>query len=527
MKRSNHWNWNFNDFELVDDINLNEAEDQYGHYEENLLNTKKLIRKSLYGTTKKEEIKHPPEGAHIHSFAVDKDMVSIHDGKGGNKILPKDEYIKKYLPHYHPNNPAGHVYHEYTMGKQTYVTSHDWHGNITTVAKELREHKKSNQNDMSHLKSHGTDLTDKRDIKLYPQGTYENPYKNTSVGGIKRHNDDGSVVTPADYYDRTKTVKKYRKTLLSTKDHHDNLTDNERYHIKKYKDESFGINRTLRGMDPWERENRKEKIGVQFKEKYDALDKVTSHHTVEDLHVYRGFDPYQSRKGLKKIFPQDMKPGFTFKDHGYTSTSLNASAPRSHSNGMHEDREEKIYGLPKTRKSIFKIHLPKGTKGHFIDHEDNPYQHEQEFLLHRGSTFKVTHHSVDNDTHFIHVKLVAQEHHSNTKGAPIGKNMIGPKNFSKFTPKKLTEGKTIKDRDDHWNWSDKQIERIKNDDKKVRMERKKKDRSHHWNWSHDDIEEVRDPDATLHEDLNPETGVPVKVPNGSISRPYKNTKFGS
>lgn len=481
--------------------------------------------------SKQEKEHYAPKGAHIMTFdhGTGQKLVSYHTGDGGSDIMDADEYHKKFVPDYHKMNDTGAIYKKYNIGSNEFTTQHGSDGHLETVPSGV----KKTIDVMDHMKVHGHDVTDGKNItmpKLYPEGSYENPYKNKGLGVMNRYDDKGdNYIKKADYYDRSKVAKLNRKNLDHLKAHHNSLTETEKYHLRNYKVSSNDTNRLLRSNDDFYADNRKKKIG-EYQEKYDALDRATSHHLVEDMHVYRGFDSSRSKRSEKdRIRPEMMKPGFTFKDHGYTGTSLNSSVARSHSNHVHEDKNEKDHwGGSKQRTSVFKIHLPKGTKGHFFDHENNSFEDEQEFVLHRGSTFMVTHHSMDHDTHFVHLKVVKQDHHG--PAGPVGKDMTGPKlNFSKYR-RNLYEGKTIKDRSDHWNWSDEQVERIKKDDKNARLERKKKDRSAHWNWSEDDVEEVRPPNATLHEDLHPAAGVPgphlTPMPDGSISRPYKKTGEG-
>jgi hypothetical protein len=115
------------------------------------------------------------------------------------------------------------------------------------------------------------------------------------------------------------------------------------------------------------------------------------------MHVYRGF-------GEKTKDLHNLKPGHTIHDKGFTSTSID------------HKQAHKFGSIDKDGyNTLAKIHVPAGTKGHYVDSEHYGHfnHHEKEFLLHPVTHFKVTHHSTDHNTktHFIHMTIHKQDEH--------------------------------------------------------------------------------------------------------------------
>ena len=146
------------------------------------------------------------------------------------------------------------------------------------------------------------------------------------------------------------------------------------------------------------------------------LDSVTNHPTPEHHTVFRGGHPGDYDK-----FPV----GHEFTDHGYTSTSFKHGVAQSFADSSAKKKHAKRDWTSK--KIVHVIHVPKGSKGHYFDtgsthayehYKDEDYDgtsgheysnsHEKEFVLHRGTRFKVTHHSESPDTHYIHSRVVSQ-----------------------------------------------------------------------------------------------------------------------
>ncbi len=151
--------------------------------------------------------------------------------------------------------------------------------------------------------------------------------------------------------------------------------------LKSYKDKS-DINEPLRknkGLYSDEHQHVK------------YMDHVTSFKLKEPLTVYRG--AYGHHSASAKKFKQK---GHEFTDHGFTSTSLKKEVARTFSS-----RGKKSH--------IFAIHLKPGDKGYHLDRHKNYHEKEHEVLLHRGTRFKVTHHSEDDKNHITHLSVVSQE----------------------------------------------------------------------------------------------------------------------
>lgn len=249
-------------------------------------------------------------------------------------------------------------------------------------------------------------------------------------------------------------------------EHHDNMDDDERHSISHYKaDGHAAINRHLRDAHKKFKKERKKhldakhKDGLKFKNEPEShkhikagekkyhnhldhdhddepsdddyheheiddhvyhLDNVTKHKTTEHHTVFRGGHP-----GDKTKFPI----GHEFIDHGYSSTSFSHKTSKNFAHTYATNKAGTDYKSKKSKDHVHVIHVPKGSRGHYFDvhGEDAGHtnHHEKEFLLHRGTKFKVTHHSEDEDTHYIHTKVIKQgiRHKFNFKS----KQKSGPK----------------------------------------------------------------------------------------------------
>jgi hypothetical protein len=183
--------------------------------------------------------------------------------------------------------------------------------------------------------------------------------------------------------------------------HNDLYNSFSKHHDKMHEAGHFGAIQRYKqdSSEHYNDELRKSK-GLQsnhsagFKERVASLDKVTSHRIPMPMTTYRGGIPGDADK-----FPV----GHEFTDHGYSGTSLNASTSGSFSKAKNDIR------------IIHVISMPKGTKAHYLDvNRDTDHAHENEVLLHRGTKFKVTHHSVGKNhystekIHYIHSKVISQ-----------------------------------------------------------------------------------------------------------------------
>lgn len=155
----------------------------------------------------------------------------------------------------------------------------------------------------------------------------------------------------------------------------DSLSDDERDAIFEYSGKSFsGINQFLRGQ--------KDKISKKDQKTIDNLNKaLESSRVPENIVAYRGATPFGQFKDLSKV-----KPGSTFSDSGFGSTSLNPDGAFSGGKNV-----------------TFHVRIPKGAKGAYIaSAADNP--DEQEFLLPTKTKYKVV--SVNQKTKTVIVEVV-------------------------------------------------------------------------------------------------------------------------
>jgi hypothetical protein len=178
----------------------------------------------------------------------------------------------------------------------------------------------------------------------------------------------------------------------------------EHEHIHRYKEESSKLNNALRKS-----KGKKKPKGVHY------LDKVTSGKTPEDHHVYRSFGG--------KIPSHMTHKGALIKDHGYAGTSTDYDIASSFVTKRNLIHHMDANNVSHTHKYIAKIHVPKGTKAHYLDNSAASHDAvaERELLLHRGTTFKVTGHSRHIESkpsrgekihhHIIHMKVYKQENH--------------------------------------------------------------------------------------------------------------------
>jgi hypothetical protein len=177
----------------------------------------------------------------------------------------------------------------------------------------------------------------------------------------------------------------HREVRAGFKEHARSLKRSHVEELKRYK-ENQEINHSLRATQ----KNHAEHYDLEDNEKrrIKKLDHVTSHQTKGHMTVYRGLT-----KGHMERH-NGLKPGTTFTDHGYTSASFHKHIAAKFGN--------------KQKKHIIQIHAPPGTKAHHFDSHRNEHQHEDEVVFHRGTKFRVTHHSFDGEHHIVHAQVVSQ-----------------------------------------------------------------------------------------------------------------------
>lgn len=181
--------------------------------------------------------------------------------------------------------------------------------------------------------------------------------------------------------------------------HHISLDREHKMARDHYKSSSSALNHYLRhGEHRTDTTENKSPHAVHDMEKHyhehiGHMDHVTSHKIEHHHTVFRGGVPKDETR-----FPV----GHKFTDHGYTGASFHKSIAANFD-----------YHRAKTKKDrkdiIHVIHVPPGTKGHYLDvHGDTPLSGEHELLMHRGTKFKVTHHTHTEDHHYIHSRVVGQ-----------------------------------------------------------------------------------------------------------------------
>ena len=179
---------------------------------------------------------------------------------------------------------------------------------------------------------------------------------------------------------------------------HEGLEDRQKKAVRLYKNNSSAFNNFLR-----------HKNGDAHTHLHE-LKEVTRHKTPSDMHGFRSFG---------NSFPiHNLKKGDIVHDKGFTGVSSSYQIAKGFGE-PHEDEKGDFHY------HIAKIHIPKGTKAHFLDNKaskEDGREHfyaERETLLHPGTKFKVTGHSVakikDRHTkttryhHIVHMTVHDQE----------------------------------------------------------------------------------------------------------------------
>ncbi|SRR6266550_5896859 len=155
------------------------------------------------------------------------------------------------------------------------------------------------------------------------------------------------------------------------KAHHATLPGGASLEIDRYKQASGNYNHDLR----YSKYHTGDTIEHYEHHRVAKLDAVTDRPMKTAFTAYRGFASFGDRV-------QHMKPGQTFTDHGYTGTTLSPAA-------AHYFSGETDSG----QRHIAKIHIPAGTKGHYLPASSDEHPYEKELLLHRGTQFKVLKHT--------------------------------------------------------------------------------------------------------------------------------------
>ena len=136
--------------------------------------------------------------------------------------------------------------------------------------------------------------------------------------------------------------------------------------LEHYNGDSNSLNKPLRE----DRKSRIEKVNNHI----ENMGQVTRQPTKNSFITYRGSTNID-HSGLKK--------GDIIHDKGFTSTSLEPNTANMFAHAHHEGNADNPH--------LFRIHNLIGTKGHYISAHDEDLENtdEKEFVLHRGTKFKV------------------------------------------------------------------------------------------------------------------------------------------
>ncbi len=187
-----------------------------------------------------------------------------------------------------------------------------------------------------------------------------------------------------------------KEQIDSFHEHRKSFNNQHAHYLGRYKDQSSVFNQAHRLKSKVKKE--------RFKDMTKHMDHITSQKIKHPMEVHRGFG---SDFDVTKL-----KTGSHFTDHGYTGTSLSKHIASGFADGSY-DPETKKYS-----KHLAHIHVPAGAKGHYLDLENHPHSNksflgkesEHEFLLHRGTKFKVGHHEKDKEgNHIVHLHVVPKK----------------------------------------------------------------------------------------------------------------------
>ena len=221
----------------------------------------------------------------------------------------------------------------------------------------------------------------------------------TKAKVLKENHEEGTWENPAqhyDDYDKKKAVEIHNKLSEDAKNNHSNQ---EQIAINHYTGSGYKfMNHYLRHGEHASPVKFNKNETDMIEKSIHHLKNVTQDKTNHDFHAYRGFGSHTNLlHGLKK--------GDVIHDKGFTSATLKRNTSEFFSN-LVDNRNKRV---------IAKIHIPKGTKGHYVSKYKNAKNAiemgEGEFLLHHGTHFKVTGHSHDpvTDTHYVHMTVHKQD----------------------------------------------------------------------------------------------------------------------
>ena len=154
---------------------------------------------------------------------------------------------------------------------------------------------------------------------------------------------------------------------------HVNSFASEYFHtMNNYKSASERLNEPLRNNRPFEYNSEHGSVS--------HLDHITNHPLHKDIIGYRNI------MGEEGDRIKNLSVGEHVVDNGFTSVTLSK-------------RHVKKWFMSPQHSHYTVIHIPKNTKGYYIDaHKGLPNSDEQEYVLRRGTHFKVTKQETKNES---------------------------------------------------------------------------------------------------------------------------------
>lgn len=186
------------------------------------------------------------------------------------------------------------------------------------------------------------------------------------VKPISKPSSQPLLPTSGQYADFGKKVKEGSEELVNSEERKEwksNLDETEVEAVETYTSQAYeNINSMLRG---------KVEGDMESKMIVDTLDYAIEKSKVPfDISVYRGV---RYAEDLKNFFTNDAKVGGTWSDPAYLSTSLDKTS----------------FSAFKGADVSFKINVPKGSSGAFLNGDLSKYPNEAEMLLPRGTKFRI------------------------------------------------------------------------------------------------------------------------------------------
>lgn len=299
---------------------------------------------------------------------------------------------------------SSHRYHLVELRKDGSKSNHFWSGNdfetAFHTAHEVSRHVKKQNGPTSVIGIHIHDAKKNEVVRTIPtiNSSPETQHDHRVDTHFGWNSNDLHITSPKSKTEAKEEIPPENLPFDDKEfiDHHNTLTPEQKLSINRYKTASFHLNRTLR--------HKKENIPAFYRD-IKNIDNVTSRGIKQPLTVYRGIseefkEPNEKPNPKLKLWhsPEALTPGTRLHDLGFTGTSLDSGIAMN--NAKHRARERIHY---------FQIHLPVGTKAHYLDHSksDSGMKYEREVLLNRGHVFEVTHHSTPDDhSHIVHLKIV-------------------------------------------------------------------------------------------------------------------------